>query len=203
LKARLGTFWGDPPATREENRAEQSYEERQYLMEKAVEGMEHYPILGVGPQNFEVYSGVWREVHMTYLQIGVEGGIPALILYLAFFIFGFRNLRKVLKKKDLEKETMLLAGAIQSSMFGFAVGALFSPEAYQFFPYFAVAYSWVLLAIVREKAGEQVIPVRSLLSPVVKRIQPGQLPRSPQSVAPRVRNEKAAAASSKIFLTES
>jgi len=44
----------------------------------------------------------------------------------------------------------LFAGALHSSLVGFLVGALFAPEAYQYFPYFAVAYTAVLLAIERE-----------------------------------------------------
>jgi len=39
--------------------------------------------------SFDVYSGEWLDVHMTYLQICVEGGIPILILYLLFIGSGF------------------------------------------------------------------------------------------------------------------
>jgi hypothetical protein len=35
---------------------------------------------------------------------------------------------------------------------GFVVGALFAPEAYQFFPYFAVAFTAVMLQIYRDQA---------------------------------------------------
>jgi len=42
--------------------------------------------------------GRWKEVHNSYLQIGVEGGIPALGLYLLFFWSGFSNLRRLRKK---------------------------------------------------------------------------------------------------------
>ena len=42
-------------------------------------------------------------------------------------------------------------GAVHSSLVGFVVGAFFSPEAYQYFPYFAVAYTTVLLSIVKEQ----------------------------------------------------
>jgi len=44
-------------------------------------------------------------------------------------------------------------GALHSSMVGFVIGALFSPEAYQFFPYFAVAYTSALVATLREQEG--------------------------------------------------
>ena len=81
-----------------EESAEASYEARKYLMQRALVGMEHYPILGVGPRNFNTYSLIWHEVHMTYLQIGVEGGIPVLILYLMFFASGFETAWPVWRK---------------------------------------------------------------------------------------------------------
>lgn len=137
--------------TKEEAKAYGSYEERRYLMVKAVKGIAEYPILGVGVRNFGVYSGIWREVHMTYLQIAVEGGIPSLVLYLLFFGRGFSNLRKLLRRKDLDPQSTVAVGALHSSMVGFAVGALFAPEAYQFFPYFSVAYTSALVAIIAER----------------------------------------------------
>ena len=36
-------------------------------------------------------------------------------------------------------------------MIGFVIGALFAPEAYQFFPYFAVAYTSALVAMIKER----------------------------------------------------
>ena len=138
-----------------EESAEASYEARKYLMARALVGIEHYPILGVGPRNFNTYSLIWHEVHMTYLQICVEGGIPVLIIYLMFFASGFRNLRILRNTKNLDEHTVLFIGALHSSLVGFAVGALFAPEAYQFFPYFAVAFTATLLQTVREREREQ------------------------------------------------
>jgi O-antigen ligase len=136
--------------TQEEGRAYGSYEQRKYLMIRAMEGIEHYPILGIGVRNFQVYSEDWHDVHMTYLQIAVEGGIPSLILYLLFMASGFRNLRKLRRRKDLDAQTRLFVWGLHSSMIGFVIGALFAPEAYQFFPYFAVAYTSVLVAMTGE-----------------------------------------------------
>lgn len=148
---RFSSMWDDTLDTHQQKVAYESYEQRSFLMQRALEGIEHYPILGIGTQNFETYSTVWREVHMTYMQIAVEGGIPSLTLYLLFFWRGFRNLRYLLKRKDLESDLKLFTGALHASLIGFAIGALFSPEAYQFFPYFAVAYTSALLACVKEK----------------------------------------------------
>jgi len=148
LKERFATIWSDD-ADPQQSAALGSYEQRKYLMRRALEGIEHYPIFGIGARNFEVYSLQWREVHMTYLQIAVEGGLLSLILYLMFFARGFRNLRVLLKRKDLDKETVLIVGALHSSLIGFVVGAVFSPEAYVYFPYFSVAYTSALWAIVK------------------------------------------------------
>jgi O-antigen ligase len=137
--------------TQEEAKAFESLEQRKYLMFRALDCIEHYPIFGVGAHNFMVYSGVWHDVHMTYLQIASEGGIPCLILYILFFARAFSNLRKLRRRKDLDVHTTLFVGGLHSSMIGFVVGALFAPEAYQFFPYFSVAYTSALVATIAEQ----------------------------------------------------
>jgi hypothetical protein len=128
-----------------------SYQDRKYLMLRSLEGIEHYPVLGLGVRNFETYSLIWHEVHMTYLQICVEGGIPVLILYLMFFYRDFQNMFALHRTRDLDPEVRVFAGALTGSQVGFVVGALFAPEAYQFFPYFAAAFTATLLQTVRER----------------------------------------------------
>jgi O-antigen ligase len=137
--------------TQEESKAYGSYEQRRYLINKAIEGIEHYPILGLGVRNFQVYSGVWHDVHMTYLQIAVEGGIPSLILYVLFLASAFRNLRKLRRRRDLDVQTRLFVGGLHGSMIGFVIGALFAPVAYQFYAFFSVAYTSALLAMTEER----------------------------------------------------
>ena len=149
LRDRFGALSGDT-SDLDTRSAYGSYEARKYLMQRALEGIEHYPLLGIGANNFVTYSQVWHEVHMTYLQIAVEGGIPALILFILFFWRGFSNLATLRRRRDLDEETQLFVGALHSSYIGFLVGACFAPEAYQFFPYFAVAHIAALLAVVKE-----------------------------------------------------
>lgn len=166
LTQRLTSMWTDELDTHQQRVAYESFEQRQQLMERALVGIEQYPILGIGTENFITYSNLWREVHMTYMQIAVEGGIPSLILYLLFFWRGFGNLRYLLKKRNLPTSQQLFIGALHASLIGFAVGALFSPEAYEFFPYFTVAYTSALLNLVKEdekqakNAPSQRSPVR-------------------------------------------
>ncbi len=119
-----------------------SYEDRKYLMVRAVDAIEHYPILGIV---------IWHDVHMTYLQICAEGGIAVLILYLMFFYRGFKNLKILRRAKNLDPDIVLYVWALQSSLVGFVVGACFAPEAYQYFPYFAVAFTATLLQTVNEQ----------------------------------------------------
>ena len=148
---------GEELDTSSQSSAYGSYEQRRILIARSLEGIEHYPILGIGLHNFSTYSGVWRDVHVTYLQIAVEGGIPALILYVMFFGRGFSNLRQLRRLGDPDLEVKLFAGALHSSLVGFLIGALFAPEAYQYFPYFAVAYTAVLLAIEQERSRGELL----------------------------------------------
>ena len=168
LKKRFEAIWIDNPETRQEARASSSFEDRKYLMERALEGWAHYPLLGMGTRNFEIYSLDWHEVHMTYLEVAVEGGIVGLTLYLLFFARGFRNLHILLKRKDLTRDVQMMTWALHSSLIGFVVGALFAPEAYQYFPFFTVAYTSALFAIVRDQDAANLAAGESPGSPVRK-----------------------------------
>jgi O-antigen ligase len=162
LKDRFFAISGNHLANDIDVSAYGSYEQRRYLIGQSLQGIAQHP-LGIGLGNFTVYSGVWRDVHVSYLQIAVEGGIAALVFYLLFFARGFSNLRKLRRIPSSDPEIELFSGALYATLIGFVVGALFAPEAYQYFPYFAVAYSSVLLAIARER--EQLpVPSSDLLS---------------------------------------
>ena len=159
-----GTFEGGESA--DAGTAHDSYEQRKLLMSKSLDAIAHYPLLGLGSGNFVVDSGLWKDVHVSYLQIAADGGIPVAILYLLFFARGFTNLRALRRRKNLDSETILFAGALKSSLIGFVVGACFAPEAYQFFPYFTVCYTSVLLAIVKEREPRAAKAAIAVFSPL-------------------------------------
>jgi O-antigen ligase len=150
LKDRFFAISGEDLNSGMEVSAHGSYEQRRFLIIKSLDGIVHYP-LGIGLGNFPSYSGQWRDVHVAYLQIAVEGGFAAFVLYVLFFGRGFSNLRQLRRMGGNDEQTELFISALHSSLIGFGVGALFAPEAYQYFPYFAVAYTSVLLAIAKEK----------------------------------------------------
>lgn len=155
---RLRALSGGGPNTSQQETARDSYEQRRLLMQESLRGIEHYPLLGIGVNNFPEYSGTWRDAHVAYLQIAVEGGIPALVLYLLFLWHGFANLRRLKSEREDSPEVNLLAGALHSSLMAFVVGAFFAPEAYHYFLYFAVAFTAVLLAITREEDSARALP---------------------------------------------
>jgi hypothetical protein len=132
-----------------------SFEQRKFLMMRALDAIEQYPLFGVGVQSFIAYSGEWREVHMTYLQVCAEGGIPVFIIYVMIFRRGFQNLKLLRKRTDLDPDIVLFVGALTSSLVGFGVGALFAPETYQYFPYFFVAFAATLMQTIKEQDQEQ------------------------------------------------
>ena len=164
LKDRFLAMSGEDLNSQVETSAYGSYEARQFLMRRAVQGILHYPVLGIGVRNFQTYSTIWRDVHMTYLQVAVEGGIAALVLYLMFFWRGFSNLRKLRRRRDLDTETKVFVGALHSSLVGFVVGACFAPEAYQFFPYFTVAYTSALAATLQKSEPALAAPLATISS---------------------------------------
>jgi len=166
LVRRFAVISGATANTKLEEAAYGSFEERKAIMIKAVETIVHYPILGVGVGDFVVYSGMWKDVHASYLQIAADAGIPALVLYLMFFSCGFANLRRLGEQQELDSEANLFRGALKASLVGFVVGACFAPEAYQYFPYFTVCYTSVLLAMSREQELLHREPARSLITPI-------------------------------------
>ncbi|HVA62085.1 MAG TPA: O-antigen ligase family protein [Terriglobales bacterium] len=119
-----------------------SAQERQALfMRSLVVTLEH-PLLGVGPGNFEIVSGVWHTTHNTYTELSAEAGIPALLLYLAIIGCGFRNVWAI--TEGAEAEVLLLAGGVQCALIGYLVGAVFLSTAYWLTPYLLVAFATIL-----------------------------------------------------------
>src|ERR1019366_900813 len=156
-KDRFFAISGNDLDTEIEVSAHGSYEQRWWLMVESVRAIEHYP-LGIGLGNFVSYSGNWHEVHVAYLEIAVEGGIGAFVLYVLFLGRGFGNLKRLRRMPSYDPEIDLFSGALYATLIGFVVGAFFAPEAYQYFAYFAVAYTAVLLAIAKEREQSEVPP---------------------------------------------
>lgn len=131
--------------------------ERKDLLLKSLAVTASHPLFGLGPGNFEPYSGAWRVTHNTYTEVSSECGIPALILFLAILHRAFRNVRYVRKaSRYSDAEVRLVSGGLWAGLAAYVVGAFFASTAYQLYPYYMVAYTAVLFRIASVPAVEAV-----------------------------------------------
>jgi len=105
----------------------------------AIENMASHPILGAGlgmdilALN-ETVGPTWRAVHNTYLEYGVDLGVPGLVLFLLLLWSSWKSARAARRLGGLELAS--LAEGIEISLVAFAIAALFHPAAYQFYFYY-------------------------------------------------------------------
>jgi putative inorganic carbon (hco3(-)) transporter len=148
------------------NSSEASAQQRLELLLKSIQVTSEHPLVGVGPGNFTIVSGVWRVTHNSYTEISSEGGIPALILYVLIFWRGIANLRAVQKYKKTEKRIWLFSVALEASLAAYLIGSFFISVAYQFFPYCLVAYTSALRLIAqKDRTAARVTSKPDLESP--------------------------------------
>jgi O-antigen ligase len=154
VSERFHDMFNDQANTEEARAAYGSAVQREALFWKALDVTAEHPLFGIGPGNFNTLSGTWHDQHNSYTQMSSEGGMPAFILYVLLLWCALANLRRVNRLALPESEGALFAMALRSSLYGFMVGSFFSSAAYHFFPYFLVAYTSALLAIVSAKEDE-------------------------------------------------
>jgi O-antigen ligase len=87
--------------------AADSAQSRTYLFKRSIQFSLEKPLFGVGPGNFMTYEGArskeegqrgaWHDAHNSYTQVSAENGIPALFLFLACIVSGYRMLMRTNK----------------------------------------------------------------------------------------------------------
>jgi len=142
--------------------AYESAQQRQQLFWRSVEVTLQHPLFGVGPGNFYSVSGNWHVTHNSFTQMSSEGGVPALVLYVLILWRGFKNIGAAKRLGGRIKETSILARTLNASLAGYVVGSCFASVAYQFVPYFLVAYTIALREIAKKAArrSERNFPVK-------------------------------------------
>jgi O-antigen ligase/polysaccharide polymerase Wzy-like membrane protein len=146
------TFESDR-STQTDVAARESAEQRRALIIRSLVITAEHPLFGVGPGNFEIVSGNWHVTHNTFSQLSAEGGLLALILYLIIIWQTFSNLRRTQQLANKDTDLMLWAGTLRASLYGFLIGSFFASLAYQFFPYFLVAYATALAGLAAADAN--------------------------------------------------
>jgi len=138
-----------------------SVDARKELLETSLQLMAQHPFVGVGPGNFPVVTGSWKVAHNTYTEMGAEGGIPALLLFLLVLLAALRSVLSVRRTAPYkqDKDTQILTGGLVAAFGAYLMGAAFSDTAYNLFPYFLIAYAIGLrrvvdLQLIGQKAAE-------------------------------------------------
>jgi putative inorganic carbon (hco3(-)) transporter len=147
---RLGTLVGK---FQEGDKDLGSAEARRELLLISLKLTATHPIFGVGPGQFQSYTGLWLVTHNTYTQLSSECGIPALVLFLLLMRRAFlnlRHLRKMPRSPDTE-DVHHYASALTASFAAYVLGAFFSSSAYELFPYYMVMYTTLLYRLASQK----------------------------------------------------
>jgi hypothetical protein len=130
-----------------------SWQARKELLILSIKTTLQHPLLGVGAGNFQVISD-WHVTHNSYTELSAEGGIPALIIYLLIIRRTFINLREAQVLARGHPDLQLLDGALRVSFAAFIVGSFFDSVAYNYFPYFLIAYTGALLKISKARSEQ-------------------------------------------------
>jgi O-antigen ligase len=147
-----------------------SAEARKELLMQSLKVTATHPVFGVGPGNFQSYTGSWRVTHNTYTQFSSECGIPVLVLFLFLMWRAALNLRltRKLLQSAKSEEAPFYASALGASLAAYLLGAFFSSTGYELFPYYLVMYTTVLYRLALQKPKNEATTL--LKTPVDPRV---------------------------------
>jgi O-antigen ligase len=138
-----------------------SAESRTDLLWKSLMVTASHPFFGVGLGNFQILSGSWHGTHNSYTEMSAEAGVPALILYLIVWWRAFFYVRAVKRYRRGRPELRVWAKALMLSLLAFLVAAFFSNYAFQYFPYFLIAYTSCLFRIAQKEKERAKVTTRA------------------------------------------
>jgi len=114
-----------------------STEERIELARAGVRMMEAHPVFGVGLRQFAAAEFHYnpelmdfKVAHNTYVQLGAEGGIPTLVLYLAILAVTIAACRSAQRLPGVPANFAALALAFQIALIGTMVAEFFLTAQY-------------------------------------------------------------------------
>ena len=162
---RMQTMWSSSsPTTMDEASAQASEDERAEALKRSIRYTIEHPIFGLGLGNFSAASGneigqpnAWIGAHNSYTELSSEGGIPALLIFLAMMSVTIVSMRRIGRADYAGPEGPQLsrmARATWCSLVSFLFGACFAHISYEYFLYYPVAFA----------AGIEYIAARTLLS---------------------------------------
>jgi O-antigen ligase len=146
--------------------------ERREILDRAFWLAVRRPLIGVGMNNFSIYSIKDRLAHNSYLEIAAELGVAGLVAYLILILKPLRSCRlierqtaprphpgdsKASEDRDpvarRRREIYLLSIGLQATFYAYLLCSFFASIQYLWFIYYPVAYVVALRGI---KAAEEV-----------------------------------------------
>ncbi len=132
-----------------------------------------HPIVGVGMNNYIIYSNNGKATHNSYTQVASEMGLAAAAIYLLFILAPFKRLRKIELESyaiKANRRFYYLSICLQASLVGYMVTSFFASVAYLWYIYYLVAYAVCLRRLYegvtrQEKPAPQTIYERLNESP--------------------------------------
>jgi probable O-glycosylation ligase (exosortase A-associated) len=133
-----------------------------------------HPVFGVGPRNmtevFDRYlnTGNIRVAHNSFLQMAVDGGLPALALFLGLMLLSWLRLRRargILKDRAPDSPLIAYSHGLEIALAGYVVSANFlsRQDLELVYEIFALATSFSLIAGRFEREAEdRELPERGL-----------------------------------------
>jgi O-antigen ligase len=142
-----------------------SAQERQELLQRAVEVVMHHPVIGVGVGNFGIYSLQKKVAHNSYLEIAAELGMAGFVAYMILIFAPLRTLRRI--ERDAyrargqpggwgatERESFFLSIGLQAVIVAYMVLSFFQSAQYFWYLYYLVAYTVTLRHIRADETRE-------------------------------------------------
>jgi hypothetical protein len=132
---------------------------RQNDLKRSLFVLAHHPLLGVGMDNYVLFSNTDHATHNAYTQVGSEMGVPAMVIYIMFLLAALKPLRRMgieMSEARTRSRFRYLAAGFEASLIGYMVASFFSSVAYLWYLYYLVAYAICLARLYRasETAGD-------------------------------------------------
>ncbi len=115
----------------------------------------HHPLLGVGFNNYILFSNTDHASHNAYTQVASELGTPAMICYIIFLIAPIKELRRIARQtfsNRRQSKFYYMAVGLEASLTGYMVSSFFGSVAFLWYAYYIVGYAVCLRCLFRTSA---------------------------------------------------
>jgi probable O-glycosylation ligase (exosortase A-associated) len=159
-------------STTEASELDGSAQSRLMQWERMIEVMKERPLIGVGARFWMYHTqmtlGYRQDGHSTWLQVGAEQGIPALIFLVTFYALGLKRLWPLCREKQAVCDPWVtyLSRMVFASLIGFIVSAQFVTVDAIELPYYVMLVGAGVLKVQSLAAAAQTEPEMGLESPV-------------------------------------